>query len=445
MDELSSFCIELRKIIGESNDLSIEKAREIVKSINEFLYTNYQGIGFTEALGDAYEYVSDFHKYWEENYREILNATIDDNSCKQVAEALHGIFVKTKGKAFSNVWDTCGLTNEQVCRIRLLSANQDFRGSRNFSELAKIFKDDNTIFDEEKIYADPADFVRQLKISDLSQTDKRNSFAKNIAEFVLKTKKSPYELISFFDNDIYELRNALINYQGAGYGNKKADMFVRDMVVLGIWNNVKGFENIDVASDVNTIKVALRTGILKTAIPLVSSFLDIFCYQYGYIDEMNAKAWRRVWEIWKANYPNECISSPCLMDYFVYKVVGKQFCKESLSIYKCEKYGHFFKWHSPRNKTCQECYKNGEKGIKAFSVQKVYPCNDPEGYIAIYNSEFVQSLPDDEKIKECPFKSICDSNGLKNLQPPKSISILGQTGWTSAYTEKGNGGGGLMA
>lgn len=445
MDELSIFCSEIKKNVGDSTELNIEKAREIVKSINEFLYTNYQGIGYTKALGGSYEYISDFHKYWETNYREILNVIIDDENCKQVADALHGIFVKTKGKAFSNVWDTCGLSKEEVCRIRLLSANQDFRGSRNFAELAKIFKDDNTIFDEEKIYADPADFVRQLKISDLSQTDKRNSFAKNIAEFVLKTHKSPYELISFFDNDIYELRNALIKQQGAGYGNKKADMFVRDMVVLEIWNEVKGFEKIDVASDVNTIKVALRTGILKTAIPLVSSFLDIFCYQYGYIDEMNANAWRRVWEIWKKTYPEECISSPCLMDYFVYKVVGKQFCKESLSKYKCEKYGHFFKWHSPRNKTCQLCYKNGEKHIKAFVVGKAYPCNDSEGYIAIQNTEFVHNLPDNEKIDEFPFKSICDSNGLKNLQPPKSISILGQTGWTSSYTEKNNGGGGLMS
>ena len=90
-------------------------------------------------------------------------------------------------------------------------------------------------------------------------------------------------------------------------------------------------------------------------------------------------------------------------------------------------------------------HKKGEKGIKAFSVKKVYPCNDPEGKIAIEKTEFVQNLPENEKISECPFKSICDSNGLKNLQPPKSISILGQTGWTSAYTEKGNGGGGLMA
>lgn len=445
MDELSIFCYELRKIIGDSNNLNIEKAREIIKSINEFLFSNYPEIGYTEALGNAYQYFSDFHKYWETNYKDIINATIDDNNCKSVANALHDIYIKTKGKAFSNVWDTCGLTKDQVCRVRLLTANQDFRGSRDFSELARIFNDDNTIFDEEKIFNDPSNFVKQLKISDLSQTDKRNSFAKNIAEFVLKTNKSPYELITFFNNDIYELRNALINYPGAGYGNKKADMFVRDMVVLGIWNNVTGFENIDVASDVNTIKVALRTGILKTSIPLVSSFLDIFCYQYGYIDEMNANAWRRVWEIWKEQYPNECILSPCLMDYFVYNVVGKQFCKENLSIFRCEKYEHFFKWHSPRNKTCQVCHQNGEKGINAFVVQKKYACNDPEGFIAIQNTEFVKNLPDDEKIDECPFKKICDSNGFKNLQPPKSISILGQTGWTSAYSKKGNGGGGLMA
>lgn len=96
------------------------------------------------------------------------------------------------------------------------------------------------------------------------------------------------------------MRNDLIACN-AGYGNKKADMFVRDMVVLGIWQNVTGFERINVASDVNTIKVALRTGIIRTAIPLVSSFLDIFCYQYEYIDEMNAAAWRRVWEIWTKN------------------------------------------------------------------------------------------------------------------------------------------------
>lgn len=76
---------------------------------------------------------------------------------------------------------------------------------------------------------------------------------------------------------------------------------------------IQGFEKIDVASDVNTIKIALKSGILNCAIPLVSSFIDIFSYQYGLIDTMSAKAWRRVWEIWSKKYPDEHIDSPCLI------------------------------------------------------------------------------------------------------------------------------------
>ena len=50
-------------------------------------------------------------------------------------------------------------------------------------------------------------------------------------------------------------------------------------------------------------------------------------------------------------------------------------------------------------------------------------------------------------IKTCPFTVVCnpkDSSFVK-LNPPKSISILGQTGWNSARTRKGEGGGGLMS
>ena len=42
---------ELKKIIGESNNLDIESARQIVKSINEFLFTNYTDIGLYYNLG----------------------------------------------------------------------------------------------------------------------------------------------------------------------------------------------------------------------------------------------------------------------------------------------------------------------------------------------------------------------------------------------------------
>ena len=158
---------------------------------------------------------------------------------------------------------------------------------------------------------------------------------------------------------------------------------------------------------------------------------------------MNAAAWRRVWEIWRNKYPQESPLSPSLLDFFVYKVVGKEFCKDSVAIFQCDNYAHTFRWHSARNRTCQVCYANGIKGVKASVIRKTYPCSDTEGEIAILQTDFVKSLPNDKKLKACPFSKICKEH--KNLLPPKSISILGATGWQSAYTKTGDGGGGLMA
>ena len=71
------------------------------------------------------------------------------------------------------------------------------------------------------------------------------------------------------------------------------------------------------------------------------------------------------------------------------------------------------------------------------------PCSSADGKVAIRKTDYVQSLPEEEKMDQCPFKDICGEN--RKLMPPKSISIMGQTGWTSAYAERGLGGGGLMA
>ncbi len=443
MEKLAKFCTEIKEAINDNNSLSMEEARRVVKNINDFLYTNYPGIGSTLELGEYREYFSDFHRFWEVHHKEILDCKIDDNKCEKVADALRSIYIKTDGNAFRELYDTCGLSKQDICRVRFLTANQDFRGSLDFASLAKRFKTDSSIFDEELIFEEPSEFVHKIGISSLSQNDKRITYAQTISKFLLDNGCSPFELIDLYDRNIAQLRAAIIGCDGAGYGNKKTDMFLRDMVVLGVWDNVSGFEKIDVASDVNTIKVALRTGIIKTEIPLVSSFLDIFCYQYGYIESMNALAWRRVWEIWNKKYPSECIESPCLIDYFVYKVIGKQFCREVLFRYECETHEHTFMWHSGRNKTCQVCLKNGIKRVKAQPIAKIMPCTSEEGYISILETPYVLSLPEGRKIKECPFKDICKDN--RYLQPPKSISILGQTGWTSAYARKDEGGGGLMA
>lgn len=445
MDELSRFVAELKSNTGNKSELSIEDARYVVSRINEFLYTNYPEIGSTNALGDTFTYFSEFHKYWEKNYKAVLDVQISEEQCIKVAEELHKIYQLTDGTAFKEIYETNGLSDEAVCRIRFLTANQDFRGSRDFSSFADIYAQDPAIFDEDVIFDDPEAFLKCLKIQNLSQSDKRVIYAKRVAEYLKDNSISPIQIPELYNNDIFQFKKAIISYTGAGYGNKKADMFIRDMVVLGIWKNISGFDLIDVASDVNTIKVALRTGILQTAIPLVSSFIDIFCYQYGYIDEMNAKAWRKVWEIWQKKYPEETIASPCLIDYFVYNVVGKQFCKESLYEFLCEDEQHSFKWHSGRNKRCQVCYKNGLKNKSAKVISKYLPCSDAEGFIAINQTKFVKSLADGKSISACPFSEICKEYGHKGLLPPKSISIKGRTGWTEAYTTKDNGGGGLMA
>lgn len=443
MEKLAGFCREISEVINKGKNLSIEDARRVVKSINDYLYTNYIGIGTILELGEYREYFSDFHKFWKNFHKDILDCKIDDEKCKLVADALHDVYVKTTGNAFCKLYDTCGLSKKDICRVRFLTANQDFRGSLDFSKLAKVFKSDNSIFDKEIIHENPSDFIAKLGIADKSQNDKRIGYAETISGFLISNDCEPYDLLGKFEGDVFKLREGILACEGSGYGHKKTDMFIRDMVVLGVWENVMGFERIDVASDINTIKVALRTGIIKTAIPLVSSFLDIFCYQYGYIEQSNANAWRRVWEIWNDEYPTECIESPCLIDYYVYNVIGKQFCKEILFQFECETHQHKFMWHSARNRTCQICLNNGIKRIKAEPIARIMPCSNNYGYIAIKETPYVLSLPEEQKITECPFRQICNDN--RNLKPPKSISILGQTGWTTAYARKNEGGGGLMA
>ena len=68
MDELTKFSLFIKSQIQDNKTLDINDAREIVKAINNFLYTNYEGIGHTSLLGNTYEYLSDFHKYWEKHH-----------------------------------------------------------------------------------------------------------------------------------------------------------------------------------------------------------------------------------------------------------------------------------------------------------------------------------------------------------------------------------------
>lgn len=286
--------------INSINNVTVEQERNIVKNLNEFLYTNYEGIGKTFELDEDREYLSEYHKFWEQNCDRILSPKINVKKCEEVADVFHDIYLNNKN-AFYSLYSKEGLSDEAVCKIRFYTASQDFNGSRIFSEYAKIYKEDSTIFDKEYINQDPEGFVKDLGDSNLSQTDKGVQYAKKSAEMLIQFGCEPYGLLQKCGNDLIEVKSQLIKNQGMGFGNKKADMFIRDMVVLKIWKNYKNFEQLDVASDRNTMKVAFRTGILQTEIPLVSSFLDIFSYQCSLIDVWSAKAWREVWNIWNKN------------------------------------------------------------------------------------------------------------------------------------------------
>ncbi len=432
MDELTSFINNIKKYSTTSN-FSTENARQIIIEINNFLFA-YKDKQFINNKSDEI-YFSEFHKYWLKNHENILGKEIlNEEKCEEVAEALHKVYIITKGEAFKQVWNTYGLSVEDVCNIRFLTANQDFNGSRNFKDFVDIFNKDKSVFEIGNIQKDPAAYVKNINLGKLSQTDKRIKYAKNVCDFLIEHNTTPYNMIKdVFNNDVYEFRQTLTSYLGAGYGNKKTDMFIRDMVVLGIWKDVKNFDKIDVASDINTIKVALRTGILEPKIPLLSSFMDIFDYQYSYIEKKNAEAWRMVWEKWKEKYPNDVLPSPCLIDYFIYNVVGKQICKENLCIFKCEHCNQEFICNR-LNKKCGKC--NGNLVL----VKRVLPCSNKEGCEALNGIEFCNTY----HIKSCPFEKICCEKN-KNLQPPKAISIKGMTGWESGYSKIGTGGGGLRS
>ena len=183
MKDLEKFAAHISSLYKPP--LNVNQAREIVNELNRFLYTSNSNLGVVTELGQEFPYFSEFHKFWHQHHKEILDLQISSEACEEVADALYDVYVRTNGKAFKEIYDTNGLNAEDICRVRLLTANQDFRGSRSFSELSKVFVDDPTLFDEQSIVESPEDFVKSIGITSLSQNDKRVQYAKRIDNDVI--------------------------------------------------------------------------------------------------------------------------------------------------------------------------------------------------------------------------------------------------------------------
>ena len=93
-----------------------------------------------------------------------------------------------------------------------------------------------------------------------SQGDKREKWMLNAAQFLIDFYNGEaFDIYSKCNNDVEEVRNHLADRSQIGYSIKKADMFLRDMIDWGVWKPGKNIEKLNVASDANTMRLALRS------------------------------------------------------------------------------------------------------------------------------------------------------------------------------------------
>jgi len=382
MTEFRAFIDELLESLGVppssipklSDD---ELAARFLDRLNKFMYQRDNKL--------SSNYISRFHKFWEKNHPEVLGLIIDDKQCLKVAKAIEPIYAepdKFLQYQIKPPISRAGISDKAVTNVRFFTAIQDFKinihkGGRNpFDQ----YKRTPEWFTTSEIVKDPELINRFLSYLEAtgSQGDKRYKWMLAAAEFLSDEHQGDaYNMFKNYKADAGIIRDELASRGYLGYSYKKADMFLRDMAEWGIWKYSKNTQLVDVASDSNTMRIALRTAVVRTRFPLFTSYLDVYCYQYGLVDEEVAKAWRRAWELWSTLPNNHRPPTPASMDYLLYKSIGKAICR-------------------PKPK----CYM-------------------------------------------CLFDSVCPKD-TRHLNPPKSISQKGMTGWDSGVTNEG-GGGGIMS
>jgi hypothetical protein len=382
ISEFNDFLEELLGALGVKGGTptppsEINKARLFLHLLNEFIYQQDEKIGS--------DYISRFHKYWERNHEEILSLNIDESQCLKLAKILDPVYAQPQNYPQYLTKPPIsreGISNGAVANVRFFTAIQDFKinihkGGRNPFEQ---FKAKPEWFSAADLVNDPGlvdDFLQYLEATS-SQGDKRRKWMVAAAEFLIEEfDGDAYNILAACDGDAGMIRDKLASAGYLGYSYKKADMFLRDMAEWGVWRYSKNAHLVDVASDSNTMRIALRSAIIRTRIPLLASYLDVYCYQYSAVDTKAANAWRRVWELWAEIPHNHRPPTPASMDFLLYFSVGKQICRPT-----------------------------------------------PKCSLCLFNPA-------------CPEET-------RHLNPPRSISQKGATGWDSGKTNRG-GGGGIMS
>ena len=392
LEKLAQHCgvkFEVEKFKGADE---YELAASILNELNKFFYQKKATL--------PSEYISEFHKYWGENHEKILFPKINPNGeCLAVARVLESIYASSTVKV---QLDTLDLTKEEIANVRFFTAIQDFNIDVHArSNPFEFYKRHPICFDPKKVKNNDLLVDELLNfLGAQSQRDKRKPWMLNAARLLVeKYASSAYKINEFHDGDVLEIIKALTAEERYGFSTKKAHMLLRDMADLGVWRYKNNIEKLDVMSDKNTMIVALRTGVLRFRIPLLASFLDVFCYQYSMVDRLNREAWREVWKEWGRISNNHRPPTPASIDYLIFRL-GKIACR-------------------PSKRFCPS-----EEGIGKKRLESLIPQDRlifrPDGY--------------------CIFSEVCQLE-RKILNAPNSISIEGRTGWKSGKTNKGGGGG----
>jgi len=415
----NDFISRLNDIISNKESLSDLQKAELLHEIDSFFY---------QSFGDD-DFISRFHAFWGKKCEDVIGFRIDKNRCFKVAQSLENVYKISKKIVIRPNIE--GLNEREIVNARYYTVAQDwkFNISEKIYEVPRINPD---LVDAKKILANPEkstdEFLRILGVQD--QPQKRRDYYINLAALAVeKFDGDAYNINEYCDRDYKKIYQALIEEpENIGYSDKKLNLFLRDMIDLGIWT-IKNPELIDVPSDINTMNVALRTGILKTNIPLVSSYMDVFGIQYALTDGWNQLAWREVWKQWGSIPDNHRPPAPVFFDKIIFEI-GRNCCKTVL--YRCDDCGEEFV-ASSRKQTCISC---GSRNIKNISQP---PC--------FKNSHFGKCNRDTCKLRDeivgfCNDKCFLDDSCEKNIRnAPRAISIRGGTGWEDGITDEGGGGG----
>ncbi len=346
-----------------------ELAADVLHAINSYFY---------QKNSRNSESFSEFSAFWENWHEQVLSLAIDRDACKRVATILEHEWAAGRFTHLKDRVDVVGVSPRRIANVRFFTTVQDFKVNIHKAPLNHYKDVESALFDAARIAADPLLPYTILTYlgAQGSQTEKRVEWMRNQSRFLLdRYNGDAYNMGQSHNFDAASIKLGLMSEPGMGFRDKKSDMFLRDMTEIGVWEYKSGIEHINVASDTNTMRVAIRAGLITGRFPLVSSLLDIYCYQYELVDQLTQTAWREVWKAWGAANPKTQPKTPASIDYMVYRGIGKTFCTKTA---KCK------------------------------------------------------------KAPGCPLDSHCEQSSRK-LQPPKSISIRGMTGWVSATSDEGGG------